>query len=581
MMLLGLLTSACALAGLAVSAVTLERATRLPDGWKMLNQTPDPQTRIRISIALRQPHIHTLSSKIVSGSFLAEHEVQSLRQPAQKHVDHVMRWLSENGIHEAKVDQDWIRVTTTVGAVDKLLDTKLGRYSFGDGRAILRTREYRIPDELTAAIDFVHPITNFMTPEHEVSVAPPLPKTRARSRKADVACSSVVTPKCINELYGINYTTPDGKSSVRFGIAGFLEQWASYADLRQNFERTRPDLIKAGYNFTFESISGGENRQGVHTAGVEANLDIQYGMAVGFPTNVIYYSTGGRGTKLDDDGKPVTGELDDNEPYLDLFQYIAQKPDNEIPHVLSISYADDEFTVPKPYAIRVCNEIGMLAVRGVSILSGSGDGGAGGGRPARCTSHDGRNKDMTISTFPASCPWVTSVGATRNGWEPAQAANFSSGGFSNIFPRPAWQTRAVHEYIRELKGHLRGYYNESMRAVPDISAVGTQFSTVLDGQSVALEGTSASTPVVAAMIALINDARFRKGKKALGWLNGRLYSARVRSILQDITEGRSISCEFSGGRTPGGWPATRGYDTVTGVGVPKDFQKFMDVLVDA
>ncbi|KAG6092411.1 hypothetical protein E4U30_005473 [Claviceps sp. LM220 group G6] len=580
MMLLSLFTMACAFAGLAASAVCLEKIATIPDGWKLLHEAPEPWTPMRISIAMRQPHIHELPSKILSATFLAQEDVESLRQPAPEHVHQVTKWLSDNGITATQVDHDWVHVTATVSAVDKLLNTKLHRYRFGNGKDVLRATEYHIPDHLTSAIDFVHPVVNFMTPEHQVLFAPQLGAHQRRRHGRSVACSPYTTPDCINKLYGINYTTPDDQSPVRFGIAGFLDQWASYADMRQNFAQSRPDLVEAGYNFSVESINGGENRQDAGTAGAEANLDIQYGMAVGFPTNVIFYSTAGRGEKLDDDGKPVTGELNDNEPYLDLLQYLAKKPDNELPHVLSISYADDEFTMPQPYAIRVCNEIGLLAVRGVSVLGGSGDGGARGGRNATCHSRDGLNKDMTISTFPASCPWVTSVGAVNNGEEPPQGAEFSAGGFSNLFPRPDWQKKAVEEYIGELKGHLKGYYNPEMRATPDISVLGTQFDTVINGVDESVRGTSASTPVLAAMIALINDARLRQGKKALGWLNGRLYSDEVRSVLQDITNGRSLSCIFSGGQMPGGWPATKGYDAITGVGVPNNFQKFMDVLVN-
>ncbi|KAK8930195.1 Tripeptidyl-peptidase sed2 [Metarhizium anisopliae] len=486
-MALTLLMTACAFAHLGAGAICLEKATTIPDGWQMLDEIPDPSTPMRFSIALRQPEMHGLASKILADGLLGMGDTRSLRTPAQDDVDHVMEWLSSNGISEAKVDTDWIRVATTVGEANKLLDMQLRRYSYDGKKPILRAPEYNIPDSLDTAIDFIHPIANFMTPEHEVSVAPPLAEDAGLHRR-DVACSPTTTPDCINKLYGINYTTPDGKSCIRFGIAGFLEQWANYDDTRRSFEHSRPDLIKAGYNFTL--------------------------------------------------------------------------------------------SVPKAYAIRVCNEIGMLASRGVSVLSGSGDGGAKGGRNATCRSNDGSNRDMTISTFPASCPWVTSVGAVNNGQEPPNGSVFSSGGFSAYFKRPDWQDAAVSEYVDALNGHLEGYYNSSMRAVPDISAIGTRFQTVINGSPFMLDGTSASTPVLAGMIALVNDARARQGKPVLGWLNKRLYSDEVREVLQDIKAGQSFSCKFSGGKEPGGWPATEGYDAITGLGVPNDFNKFMDVLVN-
>jgi tripeptidyl-peptidase-1 len=579
-MALNLLMTAWAFAGLGASAVCLEKTTSLPEGWQVMNEIPDASTAMRFSIALRQPQMHTLASKVLSNKIWSQGDVAALRTPDAEDVDLVMKWLSSNGVDKVKADRDWIHVSTTVGEADKLLDTQFRRYSFQGAKPILRTTEYHIPDSLSKAIEFVHPIANFMTPEHEVFTAPPPASKLETLDRRDIACSPTTTLDCINTLYGINYTTPDGKSPIRFGIAGFLEQWANYADMTQNFERSRSDLVDADYNFTVEYVKGGENKQDPGTAGGEANLDIQFGMAVGFPTNVVYYSTGGRGVKLGNDGKQLTGELDDNEPYLDFFQYLSAKPDADLPHVLSISYADDEPSVPIKYARKVCNEIGMLSARGVSVISGSGDGGAKGARNATCRSNDGRNKDMTISTFPASCPWVTSVGAVNNGKEQPDGSDFSTGGFSNYFAREDWQDAAAEEYIAALKGHLKGYYNPRGRITPDISAIGTQFNTIINGSPLMLKGTSASTPVFAGIIALINDARVREGKPLLGWLNGRLYSESVRETLQDITEGVSLSCVFSGGKTPGGWPATKGYDAITGVGVPNNFEKFKNAMLE-
>ena len=42
---------------------------------------------------------------------------------------------------------------------------------------------------------------------------------------------------------------------------------------------------------------------------------------------------------------------------------------------------------------------------------------------------------------------------------------------------------------------------------------------VMDGQFQLVFGTSASAPVVASMITLINDARIAAGKKSVGFLN--------------------------------------------------------------
>jgi tripeptidyl-peptidase-1 len=115
--------------------------------------------------------------------------------------------------------------------------------------------------------------------------------------------------------------------------------------------------------------------------------------------------------------------------------------------------------------------------------------------------------------------------------------------------------------------------------MPDVSAIGSGFQIVMGGGDSQVLGTSASTPVLAAMIALINDARMRAGKPSLGWLNPLLYSAKVRKTLLDVTHGSSAGCRFPDGTRAPGWAAVEGFDCVTGLGVVDDFNNFMAALV--
>ena len=85
---------------------------------------------------------------------------------------------------------------------------------------------------------------------------------------------------------------------------------------------------------------------------------------------------------------------------------------------------------------------------------------------------------------------------------------------------------------------------------------------------------------MASMIALVNQERFKQGKRSLGWLNKVLYSEEMQGALMDVTNGTSESCVF-GDEKPGGWPAEEGWDAITGLGVPESFQKLLDVLIDA
>ncbi|KAL6860760.1 hypothetical protein ACO1O0_004794 [Amphichorda felina] len=557
-----------ALAGLGACGIVLETTPRIPDGWNLVEQDVDPGQPLRLSIALREPNMQELRSKISGPS-------AALRVPDQDDVDAVEKWLSNNGITHTAQENDWIYVHTTVGEAETLLEMKMHRYQYENKDPVLRTREYSVPEPLVDAIKFVHPIGNFMAPKKELTrKSPPKPHHRRNA-----PCAGETTPKCIRKLYNMPPVDPNAQSSIRLGVAGFLEENANHRDVDLFLRRNAPEILAEGYNFTVELVNGGENSQKPAQSGSEAALDMDYTMALGFPSNITYYSTGGRGEKLDDNGDPYPEEFVDNEPYLELLAHLLDKLDDEIPHVLSFSYGDDELSVPKPYAERVCSMFGLLTARGTSILVGSGDGGAAGGRNSSCRTPDGM--DVTMAAFPATCPWATAVGAVDNDSEPPKGADFSGGGFSQYFPREAWQDEAVEDYVQALGGHLCGYYNSSMRATPDISVVGTEFQTVIARQVSLLDGTSASTPVMAAMIALVNEERIRAGKEVLGWLNGKIYSKKVRETLQDISGGVSKSCSFeNGGGEPGGWPAAEGWDAITGLGVPRDFQRFLRALVE-
>ncbi len=104
------------------------------------------------------------------------------------------------------------------------------------------------------------------------------------------------------------------------------------------------------------------------------------------------------------------------------------------------------------------------------------------------------------------------------------------------------------------------------------------YAVVYDGSIQPSGGTSAASPVVAGILALLNDARFRVGKGPLGFINPWLYAIGW-TALNDITGGSSVGCNGINGQTgaaiPGGgvipyatWNATIGWDPVTGLGTP-------------
>lgn len=77
----------------------------------------------------------------------------------------------------------------------------------------------------------------------------------------------------------------------------------------------------------------------------------------------------------------------------------------------------------------------------------------------------------------------------------------------------------------------------------------------------AISGTSASTPLTACIITLVNDALLAAGKKPLDFLNPWLYRTGHRGFT-DITSDSAVGCGVDG------FPALPGWDKVTGFGAP-------------
>jgi hypothetical protein len=157
----------------------------------------------------------------------------------------------------------------------------------------------------------------------------------------------------------------------------------------------------------------------------------------------------------------------------------------------------------------------------------------------------------------------------------------SGGGFSTYYPQPAWQSAVVAAYLKSVVGTARAPvrgYQPAGRGYPDISLLGTNYMTEIGGDWYAVSGTSASCPTFAAMITLINSARFSIGKSFVGWLNPTLYG-RQASYVKDITSGKN-NCGAGNYDwcCSQGYYAAPGWDPVTGLG-SINFDSFKNVLV--
>ena len=178
---------------------------------------------------------------------------------------------------------------------------------------------------------------------------------------------------------------------------------------------------------------------------------------------------------------------------------------------------------------------------------------------------------MFNPSFPGTCPYITSVGATQvkpnaTVLQPEEAAElviYSGGGFSNVFGTPSYQKSAVETYFAEHKpsyGSDRYNTSQTSRGIPDVSANGVNYVIAIDGVFSYVYGTSASTPTFGSVITLLNAARLDVGKSTVGFINPVLYANP--GMMNDITSGGNQGCG-----TPG-FTAVKGWDPVTGLGTP-------------
>lgn len=535
-----------------------------------------------------------LTSPVVSdpdhsryGQHLSKAEVDELTKPSAMASKLVTEWLADNGIEEKHCEfsgaRDFISVSLPAAAVERLLYTKYAIYEHEDGTKLVRTPEWSLPEHLHEHIAIIQPTTAFLraNPHHvaakrstDVKTVPGFFKPPAKTPKVNpigiaAACNfSAVTPDCLRTLYETIDYFPQVPGKNKIGLNDFLGETNNRSDTEIFLQMFRPDAVSAAYEFKQVSIAGGSVQQSPNdTVGLEGNLDIETILGLTYPTPATAYSTGGSPPFEKDLNTPT----DTNEPYMAWTLWALAQ--TSLPQVISTSYGDDEQTVPCSYARSVCNNFAKLGARGITLVFSSGDDGVG--TNGTCRSNDGLNKTQFIPAFPASCPYVTTVGGTKNFPEVVafdhKNGYASGGGFSNYFARPWYQDKVVSAYIKGLDSSFDPYFNKSGRGYPDIAAQGYHFLTIWSGALTPLDGTSCAAPTVSSVLSLVNDALLAAGKPVLGFLNPWLYK-KGYAAFTDVVKGSAVGCNETG---LNGFPATEGWDAVTGFGTP-NFLKILE-----
>ncbi|CRG89954.1 Aorsin [Talaromyces islandicus] len=621
--------SACATAvSLPSTHVLHEKRSGNPSQWTKHSLAPRDVT-LPVRIGIKPRNIEMGHDELMSisdpaspnyGKHWTAQEVHDFFAPAASTVHDVRKWLASAGIgrgrHQVAPSRGHIEFDASIDEVESLLNAKYEVWKNTDTGALsLSCDEYHVPAHIQKHIDFITPTIGMSAPTDPKNslkrravqshgkirqpIHRPLSPPSSGSDPNNVTeCARSISPACVRALYNIPDTAPKNVTGNELGI---YESGDTYdqADLDAFFKYFNTPEIPAGTHPILNGVDGGTAPVPQEEGGGESMLDFQLAYPLVHPQGIRLFQTldlqstqsfGIFNPFLDAIDKSYCTYDGGDDPKID-----PQFPDGsgwnqtamcgvyDPPHVISFSYALAEATYPAAYAERQCHEYMKLGLQGVSLIFASGDNGtlsrAG---DAGCLSDNRQNPG-----FPASCPYVTAVGATqlkKNATvkdaevavipEYTYGAVFTSGGgFSNYFAQPSYQADAVNGYLKNnTKLPKAGSFNRTGRAFPDVSANGLNITVVTNGEWESQAGTSASAPIFASIITRLNGERILAGKKPVGFLNPTLYSHP--EMFNDIVEGENWGCNAETAFT-----AQAGWDPVTGLGTPK-YPKMLEVFLN-
>uniref|UniRef100_A0A667ZWE1 Tripeptidyl-peptidase 1 n=1 Tax=Myripristis murdjan TaxID=586833 RepID=A0A667ZWE1_9TELE len=505
----------------------------VPVDWAHVSRL-SPSEELELTFALKQQNVHQLEEtlRLVSdpdsaqyGKYLSLEEVASLVRPSELTQKVVHHWLQSHGVTNSCLLNYFFSCFLNCSC-------HCANLVYGhDGLLNLPPTPY-------PAVGGLH---RFPPNRQDLSKAK---KSSGKHTHLKAWLHLGVTPAILRQRYNLTAADVGSAQNNSQAVAQFLEQYYHPADLAE---------FMSMFGSSFKHMSKVDRvvgTQGGGKAGLEASLDVEYIMSTGANISTWVFTNPGR--------------HESQEPFLQWMVLLSNMSD--LPHVHTISYGDDEDSLSAAYMMRINTEFMKAGVRGISLLFASGDSGAG------CR-HLTKGRNSFRPSFPASSPFVTTVGGTsfKNPFKVTYEVTdyISGGGFSNIFKMPDYQASAVDSYLKAVAASLppQTYFNTSGRAYPDMAALSDNYWVVSNRVPIPwVSGTSASTPVVGGMLALINDQRLLKGLPALGFLNPRLYKLKGQALF-DVTEGCHLGCldEQVQGK---GFCAAPSWDPVTGWGTP-------------
>lgn len=372
--------------------IHMERANDLAKNLYSLKRRAQADDLHTVVIAIKQRNMETLERILYEvsdprsekyGQHMTNKEIEELTA-SHESTSYVIDYLQQNDITDIKQTPhgDYITATAPIRVFEKMLNCEFHVYGARDHEdfVITRTSNYFLEEHVVEHVATIFHTVHF-PPTHHLDHYHKRKSLGELHTAANLA--GYVTPKVLKDLYNIDITLGNSRTSQ-----------AVYESIGQTMSASDLTYFQHYFNLTVQAVStviGGHSSDRTCKQNpddcVEANLDVQYMMAIAPHVPTTYYYWGGEDFMVDW-----------------LMQVAAM---HNPPKVISISYGMDEQYLTTSYASSFNTQAIKVGVQGVTLIASSGDDGAPGSGARSNSFMCGYHP-----SFPASSPYVTAIGGT-------------------------------------------------------------------------------------------------------------------------------------------------------------------------
>jgi kumamolisin len=531
-------------------------AKSAPKGSKKLTKADDAQT-IEITLRLRpkvaDAVLDRLALRISSKpprkrQYLTREALEAKYGASHADVKKVEAFAHANKLTVTRVhvSSRVVRISGAVEDVRKAFGVNLKRQTVGTRTYRVRQGSISIPRNLQGIVIGVHGID-------DRPVAKPHLRRKRKAAAGKTPGARSMTVAEIAKLYNFPAGLTGAGQCVAFielngtNHAGQVSDTGyAISDLKSFCARNKiamPEIVSVG-------VDGGANIPGKPKGGddeVTLDIEVAAGVAPGASFAVYFAPNTSAG-------------------FIDAIKAAVHDKQRK-PSVVSISWggAEDPQGHFSPQFMDGINEaIRDAAILGVTVCVAAGDDGA--------PDMERKGWDRKPhADFPASSPFALGCGGTQligsgthidseSVWNGGADDGAGGGGVSNYYARPAYQAKA---------GVPNSPKGKRGRGVPDVAGNADPASgyemffqgKVQTGKN-AWGGTSAVAPLMAGLLALINEKLAKSSKNTAGFINPQIYGTGGPAAFRDIIKGdNDIYHDL------GKYSASVGWDACTGLGV--------------